>query len=112
MSILSGLAGLSGFPGRVGLEDSGTPVVYFRGLPITAALEVACQNEPVGDFYKDGFLWDFATSSICYSSFGAIHHYISGIPCTEAGAICIESDVAVSFVQGVGIAANGRMAYV
>lgn len=113
MSILSGLVGHAGIPGRIDLQDTGTPVVYFRGLGIDSSGRICCKAAIAGAFYKDGFLYaNDAATSICYEVGGVVDHHIGGIPCTAAGAIAIEDAEPVTFVHGVGITASGRLAFV
>ena len=105
---MSALTGIPGANGRI-TTTAGAPAIFRRAMGFDAA-DALCIVAPAPGGFFNGTVMVDATGKVMASLVNAIASYTAGLPLDADGGLCIEAAVPVTFVQGVGLTASGRVA--
>ena len=105
---MSALTGVPGANGRI-TTTAGAPVLFRRGMGFDAADALCIVAPAPGGFFNGTVMMD-ASGGVMASLVNSVAGYTAGLPLDADGGLCIEAAVPVTFVQGVGLTASGRVA--
>lgn len=105
---MSALTGVPGSNGRI-TTTAGAPVSFRNAMGFDAA-GALCIVAPAAGGFCNGTVMMNAAGNVMASLVNAIDHYMAGLPMDVNGGLCIEAAAPVSFSQGVGVTAAGRVA--
>jgi hypothetical protein len=107
---MSALTGLANSDGRIPI-GVGPVTVFKNAMGFNATGQLVTVNG-AGTRYFNGSVSVDAAGAVYTDLVGAIDHYAAGIPLTATDELAAEIAAVVSFDQGVGRTAAGRVALV
>ena len=105
---MSALTGIPGTNGRI-TTTAGAASILRRAMGFDASGALCIVASAGGGFFN-GTVMINAAGAVMSSLVNAIASYTSGLPLDSNGGLCTEAAAAVTFVQGVGLTAAGRIA--